>query len=79
MPTLKVEGPRVRGDKPLIALLNNACFSIKKTPNAGTPEIIRLGLKAMQQQDPVRFDFVVRSTARELDLSVGEVLNVING
>lgn len=79
MPTLKVDGPRVRGDKPLIALLNNACFSIKKTPNAGTPEIIRLGLKAMQQQDPDRFDFAVRSTARELDLSVGEVLDVING
>ena len=79
MPTLKVEGPRVRDHNPVIALLNNACFSMQKTPNAGTPEIIRKGLRAMQQQDPDRFAFAVRATARELQISVTEVLAIVNG
>ena len=78
MPTLKVEGPRVREHKPFIALLNNACFSMQKTPNAGTPEIIRKGLRAMQAEDPERFAFAVKATARELQISVSEVLEIIN-
>ncbi len=76
---MKLDGPRVREHKPFIALLNNACFSMQKTPNAGTPEIIRKGLRAMQIEEPDRFAFAVRATARELQISVTEVLAIING
>lgn len=76
---MKLDGPRVREGKPFIALLNNACFSMQKTPNAGTPEIIRKGLRAMQIEEPDRFAFAVRATARELQISVTEVLAIING
>ena len=50
-----------------------------KTPNAGTPEIIRKGLRAMQIEEPERFAFAVRATARELQIPVSEVLDIING
>ena len=76
---MKLDGPRVREGKPFIALLNNACFSMQKTPNAGTPEIIRKGLRAMQIEEPDRFAFAVRATARELQISVTEVLAIVNG
>ena len=52
---------------------------MQKTPNAGTPEIIRKGLRAMQIEEPERFAFAVRATARELQIPVSEVLDIING
>lgn len=74
----KVEGPRVRESRQFIAALNSACAEINKTPNAGTPELIRMGMKMMQITDPDKYLRLVRSAARTTGLSMEEIEQVIN-
>jgi hypothetical protein len=65
-----IRGPSIRTNKHLIVMLEYCCFSMNKSPNAGTPEILRLGIKKFAEEKPEEFEFAVKKGAKHLGLSV---------
>jgi hypothetical protein len=72
-----IRGPNIRTTKPLIVMLENCCFSMNKSPNAGTPEVLRLGIKKFAEEQPEAFEFAVKNGARRLGLSVETLKQLI--
>lgn len=76
---ISIDGPRVRGNRSFISLLNNTCFSIRSRPGSGASLLIKMGMQKIRDEQPELFSRVVKTTARELGVSEKDVLDIVNG